>query len=195
MKKILQLFPSPASTLLLFVLPLVFSVYFVVTKFSNKFITEQNITYLDVQNSLAGQFFVSQAWLDWFNRFMDFALWGMFGGIVVIMAWFISSARTAVDNHTMETRFRNFREPTKQWHQQFIVVAFMKVVLVISMVVAVFSILGQAIPLLAMNITTSVQHFTPESLLPIVYAVLFTVLLQFLCITCWKTFRAIRADE
>lgn len=195
MKQILKLFPSLATTLLLFVLPLVFSVYFVITKFSDKFITEQDITYFDVQNSLAGQFFVSQTWLEWFNRFMDFALWGMFGAIIVVGAWLISSARTAVDNHTMETRFRNFRESPNIWHQKFIVAAFLKIVLVVSMVVAFFSLLGQAIPLLAMNITSSVQHFTAQSLLPILYAVLFIVLLQFLFLTCLTAFRAIRTDE
>lgn len=195
MKQILKLFPSPATTLLLLVLPLVFSAYFVITRFSDKVIAEQNITYFDVQHSLAGQFFVTQTWLDWFNRFMDFALWGMFGAIIVILAWFVSSARTAVDNHQLETGFRNFREPTKKWHQKFIIVALMKMVLVVSMAVALFSILGQGIPLLAMNIASSVQYFTLQSLLPILYAVLFLVLLQFLFITCINTFRAIRTDE
>ena len=67
MKNILKLFPSPATTLLLFITPLVFTIYFVVTKFSDQFITNQQITYFDVQHSWAGTFFVTQTWLDWFN--------------------------------------------------------------------------------------------------------------------------------
>lgn len=195
MKRFLRLFPSPAATLMLFILPLLFTVYFVITRFSDKFIAEQNITYFDVQHSLMGQFFVTQTWLDWFNRFMDFALWGMFGAIIVIIAWLVSTSRTAVDNHNMQTNFRNFKEHKTAWHQRFLVVATMKIILGISMFVAFFSLLGQGLPLLAMNIASSVQHFTPQSLLPVLYAILFIVLLQFLFITCIKTFKAIRADE
>ncbi|MDQ5913035.1 MAG: hypothetical protein QG659_457, partial [Patescibacteria group bacterium] len=115
MKNILKLFPSPATTLSLFILPVLFSIYYVVTKFSDRFIAEQEITYFDVQNSWTGQFFVTQTWLEWFNRFMDFALWGMLAAIILIFAWFVSSARTALSNHEAVEEFKNFREEKSSW--------------------------------------------------------------------------------
>ncbi len=195
MKNILKLFPSPATTLLLFITPIVFTIYFVVTKFSDQFITNQQITYFDVQHSWAGTFFVTQTWLDWFNRFMDFALWGMFASIVLILYWFVVSAKTAVSNHQIEENFENFKEEKKAWHQKFFITAIIKVILVIMMVITFFSIVGQSIPLLAINISSAIQEFQPAVILSIAYSVLLIVFLQFLFLTCLKTFRLIRTDE
>ncbi len=195
MKNILKLFPSLATTLSLFILPVLFSIYYVVTKFSDRFIAEQDITYFDVQNSWTGQFFVSQAWLDWFNRFMDFALWGMLAAIILIFAWFVSSARTAISNHEAVEEFKNLREQKLSWQQNFILVAIVKIVLVIMMVVTLFALLGQAIPLLGMNISSILDHYTLGASWALAYSVLLVVFLQFLLITFVKIFKIIRVDD
>ncbi|MDQ5912664.1 MAG: hypothetical protein QG659_86 [Patescibacteria group bacterium] len=195
MKNILKLFPSPAVTLSFFILPVVFSIYYVVTRFSDRFIAEQEITYFDVQNSLVGTFFVTQGWLDWFNRFMDFALWGMLAGMVLIAAWLISSARTAFKNHETETKFRNFTVSKESWHGQFIAVAAVKILLIVVMLFCFFSLLGQAIPLLAANIATLLQSITTSGVLATLYSVLIIVFLQFLFATSIRVFKLTHADE
>jgi hypothetical protein len=175
MKNILKLFPSSATTLSLFILPVLFSIYYVVTKFSDRFITEQEITYFDVQNSWTGQFFVTQTWLEWFNRFMDFALWGMLAAIILILAWFVSSARTALSNHEAVEEFKNFREEKSSWQQNFIIVSVVKFVLVVMMVITFFALLGQAIPLLGMNISSILDNYTLSALWALAYSVLLVV--------------------
>ena len=195
MKNILKLFPSPATTLSLFILPVLFSIYYVVTKFSDRFIAEQEITYFDVQNSWTGQFFVTQTWLEWFNRFMDFALWGMLAAIILILAWFVSSARTALSNHEAVEEFKNFREEKSSWQENFIVVAIVKFVLVVMMVITFFALLGQAIPLLGMNISSILDYYTLGALWALAYSVILVVFLQFLFITCVKIFKITRVDD
>ena len=195
MKNILKLFPSSATTLSLFILPVLFSIYYVVTKFSDRFITEQEITYFDVQNSWTGQFFVTQTWLEWFNRFMDFALWGMLAAIILILAWFVSSARTALSNHEAVEEFKNFREEKSSWQENFIVVAIVKFVLVVMMVITFFALLGQAIPLLGMNISSILDNYSLSAIWALTYSVLLVVFLQFMFITCVKIFKITRVDD
>ncbi len=195
MKNLLKLFPSPAVILSFFALPLIFGIYYVVTRYSDSFITSQEISYFDVQNSYIGTLFVTQGWLEWFNRFMDFALWGMLAGIILIIAWLISSARTALKNHETETTFRNFSVSKETWHGQFIAVAVVKVLLIIVMFFCFFSLLGQAIPLLAANIATLLQGVTQSAVLATIYSVLLIVFLQFLFFTCIKVFKLTRADD
>ena len=195
MKNILKLFPSPATTLSLFILPVLFSIYYVVTKFSDRFIAEQDITYFDVQNSWTGQFFVTQTWLEWFNRFMDFALWGMLAAIILIFAWFVSSARTALSNHEAVEEFKNFREEKSSWQENFIIVAIVKFVLVVMMVITFFALLGQAIPLLGMNISSILDNYSLSAIWALTYSVLLVVFLQFMFITCVKIFKITRVDD
>lgn len=195
MKNILKLFPSPAVILSFFAIPLAFGIYFAVTRYSDNFITSQNITYFDVQNNYIGTLFVTQAWLEWFNRFMDFALWGMFAGIILIIAWSIGSAKTALRNHEAESTFRNFNVSKESWHGQFAAVAIVKIILALVMIVSFFSLLGQAIPLYAANIATLLQSVTQSGILATVYSVFVIVFLQFLFFTAIKMFKLIRADD
>ena len=194
MKNILKLFPSAAVTISFFVLPVLFSIYYVVTKFSDRFIAEQEITYFDVQNSWTGQFFVSQAWLQWFNRFMDFALWGMLAAIVLLLVWFISQARTAISNHEAIEGFKNFREKKSSWRQNFIIVAVVKVILVIMVIITFFALLGQAIPLLGLNISSTMDNFSLSTLWSLINSVMLVVILQFLLVTFVKIFNITRTD-
>jgi hypothetical protein len=195
MKNLLKLFPSPAQTIAFFALPILFTIYFVITRFSDQFITKQNLTYFDVQNSLIGQFFVTQAWLAWFNRFMDFALWGMLAGVVLIVAWLISSAKIAIENHEAEESFRNFTVSKETWHGHFLAVVVVKILLVIVMLFCIFSLIGQAIPLLAANIATMLQAVTRSGILATAYSVLLIIFLQFLFVTSIKVFNLTRTDE
>jgi len=195
MKNLLKLFPSPAVILSFFALPLIFTIYFVVTRFSDQFIAKQDLTYFDVQNSLIGQLFITQAWLDWFNRFMDFALWGMLAGLVLVIAWLISSAKTALANHEAEEGFRNFSVSKETWHGQFVAVAIVKILLIIVMIFCLFSLLGQAIPMLASNITNLIQGITQAGIIALISTVFLIVFLQFLFATAVKVFNLTRADE
>jgi hypothetical protein len=195
MKNILKLFPSLATILSFFILPLIFGIYFAVTRFSDQFVAEQDLTYFDVQNSVVGQFFITQAWLDWFNRFMDFALWGLFAAIILIIAWLISSAKTAVHNHETEEGFRNFHIAKNTWHSHFLAVGVVKVILVLVMVFCFFSLLGQAIPLLAINVTSLLQEVNLSGIIALTYTVLLIVFLQFLLVTSVKIFKITHADE
>lgn len=194
MKKYLQaIFPSPAVTLSFFILPIVLTVYFVTTRYSEKFTVEQNITYLDVQNNLLGRFLISQQWLEWFNRFMDFAFWGILAALVLVFIWMFSSAKTAMQNHYAVEGFVNFKEQKESWHTHFFIVAAIKVVLVVVILVTLFIIVGQQIPTLATNITLLSDVFSTKAVMSVVYAGMSIVLSQFIIGICIKVFKHTRA--
>ena len=135
--------PSPAVAVSLFILPFVLSVYFLATQYSDRFVSEQDISYLDVQSSWLSRLFLDQSWLSWFNRFMDFALWGLLAIVILFAIWFFGSAKVAVKNHYAQEDFRNFKASKNSWHGQFFVVALLKFLLIIVILYSFLSIVTQ----------------------------------------------------
>ena len=189
-----NIFPSLAASISFFIVPFILSVYFIITNYSDKFIATGNIDYFSVQSNVLATFFLSQSYVDWLNRFMDFALWGVFAAIVLLIVWAISVGRISVHNHLAQQEFVNFRASKQSWHGQFAVVAAVKVLLVFVMLYTVFQLIAHAIPLLATGIASCVQVVNGSNILGVAKAVLLIFVLQFLLVSCIKLFKLTRAD-
>lgn len=191
-----KIFLTFSSTLLLFLLPILLSLYYVVTRYSENFVAEQQLTYFDVQNNWLGQVFLDQRWLDWFNRFMDFAFWGVLGMITLLGLWLFSAAKVSIKNHYEEENFRNFNIPKDTWHSHFIVVVIVKIVVAIMALISSFSLIAQALPLLETNIIIILQQgFTMSRLWQAMVAGLFIVFLQYLFFVSVKIFKLVHGDD
>ncbi len=186
--------PSPAVALSLLVLPFALSVYFLATQYSDRFVSEQDISYIDVQSSWISRLFLDQSWLSWFNRFMDFALWGLLATVVLFVIWFFGSAKVAVKNHYAQEDFRNFRASKNSWHGQFFVVAFLKFLLILAVFYSFLSILTRLAPRLAVDISFMIQDFTWQSLITTSITCLYVVLFQLLIVLGFKTFKLLRSE-
>lgn len=194
---IFRILPSGAVTLSLLGLPIILSIYFIISRYSELFVTEQEITYFDVQNNWLGLIFLDQKWVELFNRLMDFAFWGVLAAIVLVGAWLFSAAKVAIENHYASEEFVNFRDSKESWHTHFFVTGFLKVMLVFIIIFAVFSLIGQRIPALATEVsrlTTTTTTFQWNTLWPVVYSGLYIVLLQYIIVVCINLFRTLRAD-
>lgn len=193
-KYLTALFPSLAATLGMVVLPAVFTIYYLVTEYSRRFVNEQEINYFDVQSNFLGRIFLEQSWISWFNRFMDFAFWGIIAAIVLVGLWLFSSAKVATNNHYAEESFTNFRGSTTSWHTHFVVVALLRVTLVFTTLYGILAIVGQAIPKLQTALLQTLQNNSWPNIKTAIIAGLSIVLYQYLIVTCVKVFKHLSAD-
>ncbi len=188
------IFPSLAALLATLVLPIGLAVYYVVTGYSSSYVAEQNINYFDVQGNFLGTAFLEQGWISWFNRFMDFAIWGILAAVVLVGIWLVSSAKVATKNHYAQEDFKNFQSSQTSWHSHFFVVALLKFILVAVIIYSVLAIVGKSVPQLQTTITIVLNQFSWEGVKAAVLAGLSIVLLQCMIIASIKTFKHLSLD-
>jgi hypothetical protein len=187
--------PTTAVAVSLLVLPFVLTVYFVVSQYSNRFILEQEVTYLDVQNNWLGQIMLNQSWVEYFNRFMDFAFWGFAAFIVLILAWAIGSTKVAFKNHYAAQEFNNFQVNKSTWHGSFFIVLVLKVMLVGIMLYALLAIIGRQAPALSAHISILLQgRVTWVALQPVLLSNAYIFLLQYVIAVSLKSFKHLQAN-
>lgn len=193
-KYLTQLFPSLAATIATLILPFILTTYLVVSQYSDRFVSEQNISYADVQSNILAKLFLNQGLIDLINRFTDFTVWAVLAMVVLIALWMFSSARTSMHNHYAEESFKNFNTDVKTWHTHFFVIVALKVGLVVVALYCVLSLVVKALPLLATNTSIATQGYNSATIWPIGQATLYIIGLQWLFITCIKTFKHIRSE-
>lgn len=186
--------PSAAVFSALFALPIALIIYFVVSQYSDRFILEQNITYFDVQNNWLGQAFIDQKWLEWFNRFMDFAFWGVAALVILLLVWAISSAKIAFKNHYAQENFTNFSVNKSSWHGHFFTVFVLKAILIAIIVYAVLAVVGKQIPVLSIQVSVALFDTTWTSIYPAMLTGFVLVGYQLLIVICIKLFKHLRAN-
>lgn len=191
---LLKLLPSITVTLSLFVLPLVLTFYFIFTQYSQNFIAEQEITYFDVQSSWLGQLVVGQQYLTWFNRFMDFAFWGVLALVVLVGIWAFGSTKVSLQNHYAQEGFQNFRQNKVSWHERFFVVFLLRCSLVILILYSLFAIAGKYIPQLSANISQALIDREINSYVSVLFVFLILFAYQYLIAVCVKLFKYLSAE-
>lgn len=189
-----SLLPSRAATLSLLALPSLLTFYFVATQYSQNFIVEQEITYFEVQSNWLGQLVLDQQYLEWFNRFMDFAFWGMLALVVLIIAWAFGSSRTSLQNHYAQERFQNFHESKVHWHEHFFVVLFLKSILVVLIVYSFFAIIGKYIPQLSANISTLLASPVTHNYMSVALTFCVLFVYQYVIAASIKLFKHMKAE-
>ena len=193
-KYLASFFPSAAAIISMLILPFLLTSYFVVTQYSDRFITEQGVSYADVQTNLLGKLLLNQNLIDMFNRFTDFAVWGIVAIVVLIVLWVFGNAKVSLQNHYTQEEFKNFNVSKQAWHQHFFVVAMLKISLIAVAMYAFMVIIVKIIPLLATNLSVASETLSQTNIWPVVQAELYLFLLQVLIVTCLKVFRHVRAD-
>ncbi len=191
---ITSILPTPAQWISFLILPLIFSVYFLITRYSDQFITTQGVDYIAVQDSVLASLYLTGQLSEWFTRFMDFAFWGVLASIVILVGWGFSVARTSVENHVTEQTFVNFQKNKQDWHGNFIIVAIIKVILVFTIVYCVFSFIAIALPRLALGIAQCVQAITWPHLQTVLLGIVLMVFYQALIVSAVKLLKITRAD-
>ena len=194
MKKYKLIVPSWAAVLSFFILPFIFTIYFVVTRYSDKFLSTTQIDYIAVQNNFLATIFLQQAWNNWLSRIMDFAFWGVLASIGILIWWAVSTAKTSVQNHGIEQSYSNFGIDQKTWHRNFILVASIKTILVFLMIYSVFALIARAIPQLAYGVAACVQQVNSNHIILAIQGVLLMVFWHFLFVLAFKTFKITKAD-
>lgn len=186
--------PTTAQFLACLIAPTVLTIFFVVAQYSSNFISTQGVDQEIVRNNILANLYVTGALQQSFNRFMDFAFWGVIAAIVILLIWAVSVARTSVTNHIVEEGFENFTQQKTRWHEHFIVVAFIKLVLIFTMLYAVSNFVVSAVPALAAGAALCVQSVTLSHTLSLLYGVLLMVLFQVLLVVSLRLFKHTQAD-
>ncbi|MBP9738513.1 hypothetical protein KBD20_02385 [Candidatus Saccharibacteria bacterium] len=195
MKKYIQLFIPKASTaLLLLILPVSLTVYFVVSQYSNKFIVEQNVNYLDVQSDFVRTILFENRISELFVRFSDFALWGMLAAVILVSAWFIGASRTAAHNHMAVEDFRNFKVNRTSWHGHFAIEVGLKTLLVIIVTYLFMMILAKLVPQLIQNVGVALSEYSLQNVLDVVIANAYIYCAQLGIVIAIKAFKHIQID-
>ena len=195
MKKYFQLFiPKPSTALLLLILPVSLTIYFVVSQYSNKFIVEQNVNYLDVQSDFVRTILFENRLSEFFVRFSDFALWGILAAIILVSVWFIGASKAAAHNHVAVEDFRNFRVDRTSWHGHFAVEVGLKTLLVIIITYLCMIILAKLVPQLIQNIGVALGDNTTQNILAVVIANMYIYGAELGIVLAAKAFRHIQID-
>lgn len=194
MKALARLLPSPATVASLFILPLVLTAYFLTTRYSEQVIASGQVSYLDFQSSFLANFFFSQAWVNWFNELLDFAIWGVVAAIVLVLIWAFGATRVAVENHYAEESFLHFKASKTTWHGKFWAVMSIRVLLVIISVYCIIKILVQTIPELAQDVEKALHAFGTDNSIAVLAAILKMVFLQYIIVLCISLFGHLNSE-
>lgn len=186
--------PTPAVFISFFILPLVFGVYFLLSRYSDQFIRSEGIDYVAIQTNVLAQIYITGQLADWVTRFMDFAFWGVLASIGVLIFWAISAARVTVRNHAVQQGFVNFKTDQRSWTNQLIIVSVIKVLLAAVILYSVLAFIVSAIPKLAGGVAAAISNLNGDSISKIGLAVVLMIFLQTLIVFCVKLFKHVETS-
>lgn len=150
--------PSATTAVICIFLPLALSIYFLVNTYSNNLVTNPNIDLTELPDSSILNFFLARPWVGLLSRLTDFILWGVLAGICIVGYWLISNAKTSVENHYSQESFTNFKISKKTWHGNFIIVGFIRVLLIVLIIMLLNIALFKAIPELSRGFSSVVAN-------------------------------------
>jgi len=186
-----DVFLPRASTVLVFLgLTILLTVYFFISHYSTRFITQQGITAFDgSENNWLVHFIFYIPWASWFDRALDFAFWGALASIILIIAWSLSAGKTTVENHRLVEGFENFRESKNQWRQNFIVAVVLKVALLFTSLYLVSLVLFKLIPTLSLAVAVVLAETNATDIVDVAMRAVFLFVALCGIATCVKVFR------
>lgn len=195
MKKQIQQFrkmfiPSSATLFVLLGVVILLVGYFLVSQYSNNFISQEGYGALDgTEGNLLIRVIYYLPWTLWLDRALDFASWGVIASIVLVIAWSFSASKAALTNHVLIENFKNFKEQKKRWHQNFLAASLLRVVLVFSILYFMVLILIRFVPELSLSINNVLSSYSPNLVLIVIArSALLWLALSFVAI-CVKTFK------
>lgn len=171
--------------------PIAATIYFFATQYSNKFIVEQNVSFFDIQNGFVRSLVFDNKISTFFLRFSDFAIWGVFAAIILVVSWFISTARTTKRNHEVVTSFENFQVDRSTWRGHFMVEIGLKVLLVGLVLYLLMLILSTLTPNLVNAIGATLTEANAHNIQQVALANAYIYLAELAVVVATKLFKII----
>lgn len=188
MKKYLRLIlPTPATWVSFFILPFVLSLYFLTSRYSDKFITTHGVDYVAIQDNVLANFFMSGELNEWISRFMDFAFWGVLACLGLLIFWAVSSVRTVIQNSVAVSEFAN--NSGTNWHQQTTILIGIKVITIIIVVYCILMIVTQLSMRLAFEVSNLMQQNSIAALLSFIGAFMAIIIAQAVAVASVRIFK------
>lgn len=194
MKALMRILPTPATVAGLFALPLLLTGYFVFARYSDKLSTSDQLSYTDYQADFLSNFLLNQAWVNWFNELLDFAIWGVVAAVILVAIWAASAAKLTIENHYTQQNFLNFNYDKTSWHGKFWTVLCIRLLLIGVVGYSVVTILVRVIPELAQNVEKMVQTFTIYSLEITILTILKLVFFQYMIAVAVSVFHHLNSE-
>lgn len=194
MKLFRQILPQLWVSILLLVVPIGLTIYFFVTQYSNKFIVEQNVSFFDIQNGFMRSLFFDNQVSTYFQRFSDFAFWGVFAAVVLIAGWLISVARTTKQNHEIVAGFENFQVDRSTWRGHFLVEIGLKALLVIVAVYLLLLLVASLVPNLVHAVGATLTQASSATIRQVVVADIAIYLALIAIVVVVRLFKLVSID-
>lgn len=195
MKKYINIFlPKPVALTSLTAIPLVFTVYFLVTQYSNKFIAEQSVDYFDIQNELVRKILFDNRLAVGFTRASDFIFWGVIAAAAIVISWFVGVVKTTTSNHKAVEGFNNFQSSEGSWHRTYIVKIVIKTLLAVISLYLLIATISKYIPNISTEIGVQLRSPSTENIITVVRANLIVYLCLVLTASVIKMFRHIQVE-
>lgn len=189
-----RLLPSPVLVACFFILPLLLTAYYWLTRYSSKVMTTGEISFSDFQNRFLATFFFSQAWVTWFNGLLDFAIWGVVAAGVLILIWAFGAVRDALSRHYSSQTLINQGHSRMSHHSRFWGAAAIKFLLVVVGLYCLVALLVRFIPELEHSVEWAVYDTSGTAIIDVLLAILKIVGLQYLIALCIITFTHINGE-
>lgn len=193
-QKYLAAFFPPAVMVMLLALPLILTIYFLVSQHASVLVAEYTIGYYDTQNDWFGRVVADQSWIEWFNRAMDFVFWGMLAALVLSIVWAIGATKAAIQNHHMQKGFVHFQQDRLKWHGHFMVTALLKVLLVALLIYSFFAIVGRWIPQLSVASGNVLMATNADTIKALALPVMSIYVFQYIMVFSVTIFRRLRVE-
>lgn len=194
-KKILNVFPDELVLTASLLSPVVLAVFFYVKQYSSQLYGNDSTALTTLENNWIHNFMQQYQLVDSLNRFVDFAIWGVFALIVILAAWGIASVEVAVENHYAAEEFINFQEDETSWHQKFYIVIAIKAMLVVVSIYSIVALLIRYTPRLSVEIDKLIAtESLSKSMLSVGKTCLIMTLYILIVVTCIRTFIHLRND-
>lgn len=181
--------PSFTEFLVFLITPTILTIYFTFLQYTNLFLTYTTTERAISQHDVFATLYLTGTIQQWFQRFTDFAFWGVIASIIILLAWGVSAAQASFSNHMAIEQFENFKVSKESWHGHFLIVMTVKVLLIFVIIYAMASILVTAVPMLSDTISMSVQSPTVVNVAKVFGAGFLLVALQAIMIIAVRMFK------
>lgn len=190
-----NLLPSPVVLLYGLIVPTIISLYVFVDRSLINTVNSSEVNYFSFADSWLGTIIIDQSWQIWLARALDFVLWGVIGGLILLMFWVISSSRIAIHNHKVQEKFVNFNIPKGTWHSHFAVIALVKALILFLIIYCLGILVFSALPPVIDSASTLSNGIDLSSGLSLGLSIGFMILMQYLVVFAIKLFRSIEVDN
>lgn len=195
-KKIINLLPDTFVLGIAIISPITLALLFYAKQYYSHVYSSNASVFANLNNDWMQNLIKQYPVVDWLHRFVDFAIWGVFALVVILIIWGIASLQVAVENHYATEDFINFQENKILWHEKFFIVLLIKTILIAVTFYSIVAIVIRYVSQLSVSVDQLVvaETLTPSMFLDIGKTCLIMTAYIVLIVTCVRTFMHLRND-